>query len=28
VALARGIDTAPVRAGLYFPLMDVFRELT
>ncbi|MDB6108077.1 MAG: hypothetical protein JWO52_8076 [Gammaproteobacteria bacterium] len=28
VALARGIDTAPVRAGLYFPLLDVFRELT
>jgi hypothetical protein len=27
VALARGIDTAPVRAGLYFPLLDVFREL-
>jgi hypothetical protein len=28
VALARGIDTTPVRAGLYFPLLDVFRELT
>jgi ATP-dependent exoDNAse (exonuclease V) beta subunit len=28
VALARGIDTTPVRAGLYFPLSDVFRELT
>jgi ATP-dependent exoDNAse (exonuclease V) beta subunit len=28
VALAREIDTAPVRAGLYFPLLDVFRELT
>jgi ATP-dependent exoDNAse (exonuclease V) beta subunit len=27
-ALARGIDTTPVRAGLYFPLLDVFRELT
>jgi ATP-dependent helicase/nuclease subunit A len=28
VALARGIDTTPVRAGLYFPWLDVFRELT
>jgi ATP-dependent helicase/nuclease subunit A len=28
MALARGIDTAPVRAALYFPLLDVFRELT
>jgi ATP-dependent exoDNAse (exonuclease V) beta subunit len=28
VALARGIDPTPVRAGLYFPLLDVFRELT
>jgi ATP-dependent helicase/nuclease subunit A len=28
VALARAIDTTPVRAGLYFPLLDVFRELT
>jgi ATP-dependent exoDNAse (exonuclease V) beta subunit len=28
VALARGIDTTPVRAGLYFPLLEVFRELT
>ena len=28
VALARGISDAPVRAGLYFPLLDVFRELT
>ncbi|MEA3183461.1 MAG: ATP-dependent helicase/nuclease subunit [Gammaproteobacteria bacterium] len=28
VALARGMGTAPVRAGLYFPLLDVFRELT
>jgi ATP-dependent helicase/nuclease subunit A len=28
VALARAIDEAPVRAGLYFPLLDVFRELT
>jgi ATP-dependent helicase/nuclease subunit A len=27
VALARAIDTTPVRAGLYFPLLDVFREL-
>ncbi len=27
VALARGLGTAPVRAGLYFPLLDVFREL-
>jgi hypothetical protein len=27
VALARGIDTTAVRAGLYFPLLDVFREL-
>jgi ATP-dependent helicase/nuclease subunit A len=27
VALARGISDAPVRAGLYFPLLDVFREL-
>jgi hypothetical protein len=27
IALARGIDAAPVRAGLYFPLLDVFREL-
>jgi hypothetical protein len=26
--LARGKGTAPVRAGLYFPLLDVFRELT
>jgi ATP-dependent exoDNAse (exonuclease V) beta subunit len=26
VALARGMGTAPVRAGLYFPLLDVFRE--
>jgi ATP-dependent helicase/nuclease subunit A len=28
VALARGMGTAPVRAGLYFPLLGVFRELT
>lgn len=28
VALARGMGTAPVRAALYFPLLDVFRELT
>jgi ATP-dependent helicase/nuclease subunit A len=28
VALARGMGTAAVRAGLYFPLLDVFRELT
>jgi ATP-dependent helicase/nuclease subunit A len=28
VALAAGMGTAPVRAGLYFPLLDVFRELT
>ncbi|MFL6601155.1 MAG: UvrD-helicase domain-containing protein [Steroidobacteraceae bacterium] len=28
VALARGIDATPVRAGLYFPWLDVFRELT
>jgi ATP-dependent helicase/nuclease subunit A len=28
VALARGVSDAPVRAGLYFPLLDVFRELT
>jgi ATP-dependent exoDNAse (exonuclease V) beta subunit len=28
VALARGMGSAPVRAGLYFPLLDVFRELT
>jgi hypothetical protein len=28
MALARGMGTAPVRAGLYFPLLDVFRELT
>jgi ATP-dependent exoDNAse (exonuclease V) beta subunit len=28
VALARGMGAAPVRAGLYFPLLDVFRELT
>jgi ATP-dependent helicase/nuclease subunit A len=27
VALARGMGTAPVRAGLYFPLLGVFREL-
>jgi hypothetical protein len=27
VALARGVSDAPVRAGLYFPLLDVFREL-
>jgi hypothetical protein len=27
-ALARGTTTAPVRAALYFPLLDVFRELT
>jgi hypothetical protein len=27
-ALARGIDATPVRAGLYFPLLDLFRELT
>jgi len=26
VALARGMGTAPVRAGLYFPLLDVFKE--
>jgi ATP-dependent helicase/nuclease subunit A len=28
VALARAMGSAPVRAGLYFPLLDVFRELT
>jgi hypothetical protein len=28
VALARGMGAAPVRAGLYFPLLDVFREMT
>jgi ATP-dependent exoDNAse (exonuclease V) beta subunit len=28
VALARGMGSAPVRAALYFPLLDVFRELT
>jgi ATP-dependent helicase/nuclease subunit A len=28
VALARGMGTEPVRAGLYFPLLGVFRELT
>jgi ATP-dependent helicase/nuclease subunit A len=28
VALARGMGAAAVRAGLYFPLLDVFRELT
>jgi hypothetical protein len=28
VALARAMGAAPVRAGLYFPLLDVFRELT
>jgi ATP-dependent helicase/nuclease subunit A len=28
VALARGVGAAPVRAALYFPLLDVFRELT
>jgi ATP-dependent helicase/nuclease subunit A len=28
VALARGMGSAPVRAGLYFPLLDEFRELT
>lgn len=28
VALVRGTGTAPVRAGLYFPLLNVFRELT
>ena len=28
VALARGLSASPVRAGLYFPLLDVFRELT
>jgi ATP-dependent helicase/nuclease subunit A len=28
VALARGIGAQPVRAGLYFPLLDVFRELS
>jgi hypothetical protein len=28
VALARAVSDAPVRAGLYFPLLDVFRELT
>ena len=28
VSLARGIGKAPVRAGLYFPLLDEFRELT
>ncbi|GAC1461154.1 MAG: hypothetical protein PVSMB6_21450 [Steroidobacteraceae bacterium] len=27
VALARAMEAAPVRAGLYFPLLDVFREL-
>lgn len=27
VALARGMGAEPVRAGLYFPLLDVFREL-
>lgn len=27
VALAKGMGTAPVRAGLYFPLLDVFREM-
>jgi ATP-dependent exoDNAse (exonuclease V) beta subunit len=28
VALARGLGPHPVRAGLYFPLLDAFRELT
>jgi ATP-dependent exoDNAse (exonuclease V) beta subunit len=28
VALARGVSDAPVRAGLYFPLLEVFSELT
>ncbi len=28
VALVRGMGTAPVRAGLYFPLLNAFRELT
>jgi ATP-dependent exoDNAse (exonuclease V) beta subunit len=28
VALVRALGTAPVRAGLYFPLLDVFRELS
>jgi ATP-dependent helicase/nuclease subunit A len=28
VSLARAMGAAPVRAGLYFPLLDVFRELT
>ncbi len=28
VALVRGMGSAPVRAGLYFPLLDAFRELT
>lgn len=27
VALVRALGTAPVRAALYFPLLDVFREL-
>lgn len=28
VALARGLGTQPVRAGLYFPLLGAFRELS
>jgi ATP-dependent exoDNAse (exonuclease V) beta subunit len=28
VALARGLGPNPVRAGLYFPLLGAFRELT
>jgi hypothetical protein len=27
VALARGLGPQPVKAGLYFPLLGVFREL-
>ena len=28
VALAKGMGTEPVRAGLYFPLLGVFRAVT
>jgi ATP-dependent helicase/nuclease subunit A len=28
VALARALGPQPVRAGLYFPLMGAFREIT